>query len=361
MLSRWKLESIKTIMVIGISLIILTVLIFFISKQPMQAISSLFLGPFKNSYMFGEVLVQMTPLMFTGVATCLIFSSNSLNLSAESAFSFAALMGTLVASSFHLPGIILLPLILLIGMVAGGLVTSVPAYLKMKTKSDEMVVSLMLNYIVFLLCLLILNAVRDPTIPTLATKPISSSVVFPILLFGTRVNAGFIIALLVTILGYLALYRIRWGTKVRIIGTNNEFAQSIGYNVPFVTMSTQIIGGAIAGLGGVCVLLGLYDRYSWLNGTNYGWDGILLATMAKNNPIFVPLAALFLGYLRIGSDIMSQNTDVPQEVLSIVQGLIIILIIAEKLARPFEKYALYKKAKQEMFIQETDKQDTAGV
>jgi ABC-type uncharacterized transport system permease subunit len=361
MISRWKLESIKTIMVIVISLVIMTVLIFLISKQPLDALSNLFLGPFKNLYLFGEVLVQMTPLLFTGVATCLIFSSNSLNLSSESAFSFAALMATLVASSLHLPAVLLFPLVIIVAMAAGGLVTTVPAYLKMKTKSDEMVVSLMLNYIVFLLCLWILNTVRDPKIPTLATKQISSAVTLPVIIFGTRVNAGLIIGVIITIFGYLALYRSRWGTKVRIIGTNSKFAQSIGYNVPFITMSTQILGGAIAGLGGVCVMLGLYDRYNWLNGTNYGWDGILLATMARNNPIFVPLAALFLAYLRIGSDVMSQNTDVPQEVLSIVQGIIIILIIAEKLARPFERYQLNKKAKQETVIQESANQETVEV
>ena len=107
------------------------------------------------------------------------------------------------------------------------------------------------------------------------------------------------------------------------------FAKYSGIGVGGAIVLSQVIGGAVAGMGGAVEILGMYTRFSLTSLPGYGFDGIIIAILAKNNPLFVPFAALFLAYLRIGADIMSRRTDVAPEVVSIVQSLIILLVGAK--------------------------------
>ena len=109
---------------------------------------------------------------------------------------------------------------------------------------------------------------------------------------------------------------------------NKNFAKYSGIGVTGTILLSQIIGGAIAGLGGAAYMMGSQQRFNWEWRSGYGWDGLIIAIIARNNPKFVPVGAFLLAYLRIGSDIMSRGTDVQNEVVSIIQGVIIILIAA---------------------------------
>ncbi|MCK5250084.1 MAG: ABC transporter permease, partial [Spirochaetaceae bacterium] len=91
---------------------------------------------------------------------------------------------------------------------------------------------------------------------------------------------------------------------------------------------SQVIGGFIACMGGSIELLGMYRRFEWQYLPGYGWTGVIVAILARNNPVYVPVAAFFLAYMRIGADIMSRSTDMPNEFVAIIQGIIIILIAA---------------------------------
>ncbi len=336
-------------MALGIAMLILFILIFFISKDPLKAIYYLFLGPVESLQSFSNVIVLMIPLLFTGVGTCIIFSSNTLNLASESAFYIGGLVAAVVALAFDVPAFFQIPLVFICAMIAGGAITGIPGYLKMKTNSNELVISLMLNYVMIKIGLYVLNYfIKDYTIPGFASWKLPVQTVLPNLVGGTRIHAGLLIAVAVVLIAYFAMYKTPWGLKVRVTGTNANFARFAGINTKLTALSTQLIGGAIAGFGGAVEILGLYRRFQWVQGTNFGWDGVLLATLARNNPAYIPLAAFFLAYLRIGSDIMSRNSDVPTEVLSIVQGIIIILIIAEKLTVGIEKRALLKEAKKNL-------------
>ncbi len=349
MRSRLKFEAIRTAMAIGISFLILLVIIFFISKNPLDAIYYLFLGPLESISSFSSVLVLMIPLMLTGTSLCIIFSADSLNLASESAVYIGGIAVTAVALAFpNLPGIILFPLVLAAAVLAGSISTGIPAYLKLKTNSDEMVVSLMLNYILYFFGLYMLNYhLKDYNYSGLASFKLPTQILIPTIP-NTRIHLGIVISVLVVFASYILMYKTKWGLQVRVTGANKKFAKFIGINVPVTAVSAQLTGGAIAGLAGAVELLGLYRRFSWLYPLEYGWDGIILATLSRNNPLFIPLSAFFISYLRIGSDIMARKSDVPREALKIVQGIIIILIIAEKLTARFEKQALFKKAKSDL-------------
>ncbi|HOW38407.1 MAG TPA: ABC transporter permease, partial [Bacillota bacterium] len=130
-------------------------------------------------------------------------------------------------------------------------------------------------------------------------------------------------------LAHLYLNRTKWGFAVRMSGDNPHFARHIGIPVAKAGTHSQVIGIGIAGLGGGVEILSNYRRFNWKTLPGYGFDGFMVAIMAKNKPLMVPYAALFIGYLRSGADLMAFNSDVAQEVVQIIQGLILILVASE--------------------------------
>ena len=110
----------------------------------------------------------------------------------------------------------------------------------------------------------------------------------------------------------------------------------------------QIVAGILAGVGGGAELLGMYTRFKWTASPGYGWTGIAVALLAKNNPLLVPFAALFIGYLNVGASIMARSSDVSSEVVQLIQGIIIFMIAAE---------ALFGKWKQKMIVEATKKEE----
>ncbi len=145
----------------------------------------------------------------------------------------------------------------------------------------------------------------------------------------TKVHFGLLIAILMILLSAVFLYRTRWGYRIRVVGKNITFAEYVGIGTASTIVLAQLAGGFIAGMGGAVEVLGLYRRFSWQMLPGYGWTGVIVAILARNNPLYVPLAAFFLAYLRIGADIMSRQTDVQNEFVAIIQGLIIILVAAD--------------------------------
>ena len=133
-----------------------------------------------------------------------------------------------------------------------------------------------------------------------------------------------------------------------MVGQNEKFAKYSGIGVSGTILSAQLAGGFLAGMGGASEILGSYTRFQWVALPGFGFDGVIVATLAGNNPLLVPLGALFLGYLRCGADIMSRRSDVATEVLSIVQGTIILLVASKLfLQRIKHKYIVSVAEKRE--------------
>ena len=127
-------------------------------------------------------------------------------------------------------------------------------------------------------------------------------------------------------------------------GLNKNFAAYSGISVTGVIIYSQIISGGIAGLAGAADVLGLYRRFQWQMLPGYGFDGIIIATLARNNPIAVPVAALFLAYIRSGASVMSRMTDVSSEMVAIIQGIMILLVTAQAFLSTWHHRAVVKEA-----------------
>ena len=131
------------------------------------------------------------------------------------------------------------------------------------------------------------------------------------------------------ILVYIFMFKTKWGYKLRVVGSNLRFGQYVGIGTAGVIMMAQLLGGFIAGVGGATEMLGMYTRFQWSALPGYGFDGVVLNILAKENPAYVPIAAFAVAYLRIGADYMYKQSDVASEIVAIIEALVIVLVAAD--------------------------------
>ncbi|WP_343250310.1 ABC transporter permease [Diplocloster hominis] len=337
-------SSATTALAIIISLVIALVIILCVSEQPGQAVSALLLGPLRSTRLIGSIFTTAIPICFTGLAVCLMFQASMFNMCAEGSFFLGALAAAAFATKVPLPGILGLLGPMLAGAAVGALLCLVPAWLKAKLNASEMVASLMLNYIALYLGLYVLNTyLRDQSFGALASEKLPDQSKLDKIIPGTSIHSGIFLAVLFIVICYLLVYKTSLGHKIRTYGQNPRFTKYAGIKVGSVIVLSQVLGGAIAGIGGSVEVMGMYERFQWTSLPGYGWDGVILAILARNKPQYVPLAAIFLSYLRVGASTMASNTDVPKELITVIQAIMIMLITAT---------ALLKGMKQKMVIKE---------
>ena len=350
-----RFEAFKTAAAILIAVGLALVVISFISDAPLEAIKAFAFGPLQKKSRIGNIIELMTPLIFTGTAICVMYQANQFNMIGEGAFLIGANLTTWFAVTHQswqrLP---LMATCLLIGIVAGVSAAFIPAILKVKFKANEVVSSIMMNYILLQTANYILYyKMRDVASGQQASFVLPEQVRLPKIWTGTRVHAGIFIALFVAFAMYIFIYKTKWGYSIRMVGANQNFAKYSGISVLGVAMATQLIGGAIAGLGGSVEMMGMYNRYIWYGiQPGYGFDGIMVGVLAKNNPLYVPVAAFFLAYLRIGADVMNRVSDVPIEFVDVVQAIVIMLVAAEMFLSKYKHKIIVNNAKKQLDAKE---------
>lgn len=309
----------------GISLIIIS----FSTNQPLKTIAYLFIGPFTSIRRFSTVLEKMIPLTFAGLAVCLMFKANQFNLSAEGALFLGALVSAIVAIYMPGPPLLIKIVALLAAGLAGALVTLLPGILKVKWKCNEMVISLMLNYVVLYFSTFCFNqTIKDPDSAYKTSFPFQEGVNLQNIIPRTRLHSGIFILLVFVGLTYIFIYKTHWGYKLRLTGSNYKFAKCSGIPVVAIILMSQVLGGLIAGIGGATEMLGIYNRFQWSSLPGYGFDGVVINILARENPAFIPVAAFFVSFIRIGADYMYKQSDVASEIVAIIEGLVIILVAA---------------------------------
>ena len=336
---------------LGFALLVIT----FVSEDPVKAITAFIVGPFQKASRMSNIVEVMTPLLFTGTAICIMYQANQFSMIGEGAFLIGANLCTWFAVTHDKwAGLPLLLVCFIVAITAGVAAAIVPAVLKVKFKANEVVSSIMMNYVLLKFSdYFFYYYFRDVPSGQQTSYPIPAQIKMPKLIPGLRLHAGVLIGLAVAVLAYLFVYRTKWGYAVRMVGANQNFAKYSGISVLSVALSTQLIGGGIAGLGGAVEILGRYERFVWF-GTQpgFGFDGVLVGVLAKNNPLLVPVAALFLAYMRTGADVMNRVSDVPIEFVDVVQGLIILFVAAEMFMAKYKHKLIVNNAKKQLEAKE---------
>lgn len=345
-LQRFEIK--KKLIAVTFSLAVALICILFLADNPMIAIQSFLLGPISSISRLGNVVEMMIPLTFTGLAVSVMFRANQINMGSEGIFFISAVFASYLAINLRIPRHLHAIVVLVLSMLLGGILNLIPAYLKVKFKSSELVSSLMLNYIWLFLGLYIVNYhIRDTSAGDLASLKFQESAKLTNVIPGTRIHMGLIIALLLSVGLYIMIFKTKLGYKIRLTGNNEEFAKYSGINVLKIILISQLVGGMLAGLGGATEVLGMYSRFKWKTSPNYGFDGIIIASLAGNNPLFVPIAAFLISYLRIGSDVMGIYSNIPSELIVMIQALIIILVVAKNFMAKSKRKLVIEAANQE--------------
>jgi simple sugar transport system permease protein len=279
-----------------------------------------------------------------------MFSANQFNMGAEGGIMLGAFVTALVAIYVPLPGALLPVVAILIGAAAVGVMMLIPGLLKVKMGVSEMVCSLMLNYVVMYFIKYTLNThLADKSRGQIMTFPFQENAAIPQLIDnGSKLSWGFVVGILFVVLTALFMYRTRWGYAIRMIGINQDFAKYSGMKVGGIIVLAQVLGGALAGMGGGIEMLGRYSTYAWSSLPGYGWTGITVAILAGNNPAFVPLAAFFMAYLEKGCNLMSTYSGVPAQLIDIIQAVIFLFFAAEQFLSGYRQKLVVKSAQEEL-------------
>lgn len=339
--NKAKNEIIQITAAIVIALLITLVVLFLTSDEPMYAFNKLLTAPLKNMRYFGNVLELMVPLAFAGISASLLFRSGLFNMGGEGIFYISGIVATVLATK-QLGNSMLHPIIVILGAsIFGGLIACISGFFKAKYNANELVTSLMLNNILFGIGFYILKSkLKDMSVTGVASKEYLETAKLKVLIPKTNVTTGFILLVVVTIIIWLIYKKTKLGYTIKMTGINKEFAKYSGMSFFALTMIVHFMSGFIAGMGSSVHLMSMYDRFTWSSLPGYGFDGCLVAMLGKNHPVGAFVAAFGLSYLRTGSDIMARNTDVPVEMIAIVEMTLVLLITADFIV----KYRKRKKA-----------------
>jgi simple sugar transport system permease protein len=286
-------------------------------------------------YPLSESLVTSTPYIFAGLSVALGFRAGLFNVGAEGQLFVGTLASAFVGYSIiGLPWYIHLPLALLAGAAAGALWGAIPGYLKAKTGAHEVVNTIMMNWIAFRLSDWLLNGpMKAPGFRPI-TPQIETSAELPRFFADPlRLNWGFILALAAAYGVYWLLFKTTIGFEIRSVGTNPDAARYAGVNIVRNMVLVMALSGALSGLAGTVHVLGV-DR--WVGqgfSAGYGFDSIALALLGNSHPFGVVLAALLFGTLRSGATRMQSMAGIPIDIISIIQGLVIIFVAAPAIIR----------------------------
>lgn len=360
---EFTVELIRILAAIGIAYAVALITLFAISDDPVYIIKQFILGPFSSVRRIGSIVNLAIPFTFTGLCFCFMYAVNKFNLTGEGIFMFAGCIISLVAIKVGtgVPKPVILVALLAIGALTGVIISYIPAWLDTKFNANIVVASLMLNSILVFFSIYIMKyAMRDTTIGSLGSLPIPENCKLPSIFGKFRIQAGFFVAIVAVILVAILFYKMVFGYKMRVVGSNPWFAKACGINMTGTIIAAQLIGGALAGVGGTCEILGNYDRYKWVVSTQHGFDGLMVAVLARRNPILVPIAAFLLAYIRIGADVVNSKGDIPIEFITVIQGIVILMVAAEEFMGKFKKKLIYKVAEEELAEKEKKAAEAAG-
>ena len=315
---------------VGIALAISFAVLALTSSQPVTAFSKILFSPLTNVRYFGNVLELMVPLAFSGISTALLFRAGLFNLGGEGIFYVSGLLAAVLAT-LPLGGNFLHPfIVILAATVLGGLLACISGFFKAKYNANELVTSLMLNTIFFGIGFYILKTkLSDLDVAGVASALFLDTAQLPVLIPRTHVTTGFIILCVVAFLIWFIMTRTKLGYMIKITGFNRDFAVYSGMSISTLILIVHFMSGSLAGMGSAVHLLSLYTRFTWSALPGYGFDGCLVAMLGKNSPSGTFVAAFVLSYLRTGADIMARTTDVPVEMVSIVEIVLVLMITAD--------------------------------
>jgi len=293
-------------------------------------------GSFGTKQNAFTTLEYVTPLIFTGLANAIAFKCGLFNIGGEGQFIIGMLAASIVGVIPGLSPLIHIPLILMSGILAGGIWGAVPGYLKAKFGINEVINSIMMNYIGMYFANYIILRTAFGEKGKSATPIIQNSAQLFRFNNFSRLNVGIILGIILAVFIYWLLWRTTIGYEIRAVGLNPYGAEYGGINIARNTVLVMALSGGIAGLGGAVHVSGiLHQAQSFMGLPGFGFDGMAVALLAKSNPIACIFTAVLFGALNSSSKMLQLN-DIPKEIVYLIQAIIIIFVSADYILKYFD-------------------------
>ena len=326
-----------------VSFLVGGVLIALVGVDPLKAYQAFLHGAFGNRVNLGNTLSVATPLMLCGLGIAFAARGSVFNIGAEGQLYIGAIFAVWVGlRCAGWPAYLLAPLILASGFVGGGLWGFIPGILKAKYGINEIVLTVMLTEIAIqIVSWLIRGPMLDPNsfgIPQ--TAALSKAGRLPLMLTGTRLHIGILIALVCALVIYILLWKTTFGFRVRAVGFNARAAAYAGMPVTATTTLSMIISGGLAGIAGAIEVAGVHYRLMDGISPGYGFTAIVVSLLGRRHPVGVVISAILFAALQGGADAMQRKVAVPVHLAYIVQALTILLVIVGEYLVTHRKFDL---------------------
>ncbi len=328
-LPHW-LQLLVPVAAIVVTLILAAIPILFAGGDLKLSYITLFKGALGTRYNILETCVKACPLILTGLAVAFAFRAKFWNIGAEGQL----MAGAIVAAAIGInapegtPMMVLLPLILVTGFVAGGAWAFIPALLKMKLKVDDVVTTLILNYVMFhIMGFLLFGPMQQPNSSWPRSAGIVDAARLPVLLARSRFHVGILLALVMVLVIWFINSKTVLGYETKAVGVNPTASFFGGINNTKIVFLTALISGGLAGLAGVMEVAGIHFHLLMDISPGYGYSGIPIAMLGRLHPIGTALSAFFFSVIIVGAQSMSRMTGVPVYIAEVIQGMALIVML----------------------------------
>ena len=308
-----------------------SVLVMIAGASPLTVFWLVLKGAAGSQFALLETLTRATPLIFTGLAVAVAFRAKLWNIGAEAQLYLGAVMTVVLGTgAVTLPSAGLIPLIMIAAMLTGALTLLGPAVLKTKFGVDEVVTTLLLNFIVLLFVSMLLEGpLKDPTgMGWPQSKRMIAEAQLPRLIKGKRLHYGFVLAIVSAVIVWVIMKKTTLGYEMRAVGHNAEAARFAGIPVNLVIAKTALLSGGLAALAGFSEVAGLKGNLTLDLSPGYGYTGIVVAMLAMLNPLGVIAAVIFVAGIFVGADAMSRSANVPSYIAQVMVATSLLTMVA---------------------------------
>jgi general nucleoside transport system permease protein len=290
-----------------------------------------------------NTLMSATPILFTGLATGLAFRAGVFNIGVEGSLYVGAFAAAWVGFSFTwMPGFALVPLAIVVGGLAGLGWGFLPGLLRGRWRVDEVVTTLMLNYIAILLTSYLVNSwFLAPAVANSMSPLIGDQAKLAPLVAGSQLTIAFPLALVAVAAYWLMFRRTTLGYRLRISGLSPRFAVASGIDLPRAVLVAMLLSGLLGGLAGAFQILGVNYRFIDNFSPGYGFTGIAVALLGRSSAGGILLAAIFFGALTNGGGMIQLFSDIPLDLVNVIQGTVMIFAVVQlwRITRAFRSHA----------------------
>ena len=306
------------------------VLVMASGASPFHVFGLIIKGSLGTPFAILETLTRATPLIFTGLAVAVAFRAKLWNIGAEAQLYSGAVMTVVLGTGLlPLPWPVLMPVLMVSAMLGGAIVLSVSTFLKTRFGVDEVVTTLLLNFVIVLLVSLLLEGVlKDPSgLGWPQSKKLLADAQLPRLFQGKRLHVGFLIAIIAAAVVWIIDRKSVFGYEMRAVGHNQKAAHFAGISVNAVLAKTALLSGGLAGLAGWSEVSGLKGNLTLDLSPGFGYTGIVVAMLALLHPLGVVAAAIFVAAVFVGADAMSRTAGVPSYIAQVMVAVALLSMV----------------------------------